>query len=672
MFSTMKITFALLMLVAPAQAASSESTVTPIEKVIELMTDMVAKGKKEKHEEQVQYSAYKQFCDDTTVEKKTAISEANDLIAVLKADIQKYGADIEKLGSEIKEHEEDVASMTSDVKAATEVRETERTEYEATHKDYSESIDALERAIAVLSKENYDRKQAAFTQVSAVQKLNLIPPEAKKAIQSFLAQDESEDLAVSAPEANAYEFQSAGIIELLQKFLDKFVDERTALEKAEANARHAFGMLKSDLEGQIEQDTAAKNEKTETKATKTENKAKAEADLADTIATRDDDQKYLDDLVATCAQKASDFASRQTLRTEEIAAIEKAIEIISSGAVAGAGEKHLPGLVQKATALTQLRADGRSPTQTRVAAYLQAQARQLHSRILSTVAARVEADPFKKVKKMIKDLITKLLEEANEEAAHKGWCDAELGTNEVTRKEKTEAVEALTAEIDELEASISKLTEEIGELTTAVAELDAAVAKATKMREEEKAKNADTIKDAQEAQKAVAQALKVLNDFYEKAGEATALAQQQPTAPAIFDAPYKGMQGAAGGVVGMVEVIQSDFERLEADTKAGETAAQAEYDKFMTDSEVDKAQKTTDIEHKTKKKQNAEQTKGEKTNDLKGTQEELDAALAYYEKLKPSCVDAGISYDDRVARREEEIQSLKEALKILSGEDIAM
>ena len=46
----------------------------------------------------------------------------------------------------------------------------------------------------------------------------------------------------------------------------------------------------------------------------------------------------------------------------------------------------------------------------------------------------------------------KLMEEAAEEAEHKGWCDNELSTNEQTRKEKTEAVEVLHAEIDELEA----------------------------------------------------------------------------------------------------------------------------------------------------------------------------------------------------------------------------
>jgi cell division septum initiation protein DivIVA len=576
---------------------------------------------------------------------------------------------------EIKEHEEDIASNTADVKAATKVRNTEKAEYDATHQDYSESVDALERAIAVLKKQNYDRKQAAsFAQVSALTKVNLIPEDAKRAIDLFLSQDQDEDLAVSAPEANAYEFQSQGIIDMLQKLLDKFVDERTALEKEEANKAHAFGMLKSDLESQIEQDTAAKNEKTETKAKKLEAKAQAEADLDDTIKTRDDDQKYLDDLTATCAQKASDFDSRQQLRAEEIVAIEKAIEIISSGAVAGASEKHLPQLVQTAaTSFAQLRADqNRSPTQDKLYVYLQEQAKQLNSRLLSALAVRVQADPFKKVKKMIKDLITKLLEEANAEAEHKAYCDAELATNEATRKEKTEAVEALTAEIDELQASIAKLTEQIGELTDAVAALDAAIAKATKFREEEKAKNAETISDAQEAQKAVKQALGVLKDFYEKAGDATALMQQQPQAPEIFDKPYKGMGGENGGVVGMLEVILSDFERLEADTKAGEEAAQAEYDKFMTDSEVDKAAKTQDIDHKTKKKQDQTQKMEETKTDLDCTQKELDAALAYYEKLKPTCVDADISYEDRVARRKEEIQSLQEALKILSGEDIAM
>ena len=342
---------------------------------------------------------------------------------------------------------------------------------------------------------------------------------------------------------------------------------------------------------------------------------------------------------------------------------------MSSGAVSGNADKHLPGFIQgSASAFAQLRTSTQA-TQMKVAAFLQAKAEATGSRVLSLLAERVESDPFAKVKKMIKDLIVKLMEEANEEAEHKGWCDTELSTNEQTRKEKTTAVETLHSEIDELEASIAKLTEDITDLTTAVAELDAAVSKATNLRNEEKSKNTQTIADSQEAQTAVAQALTVLKEFYAKAAEATAFVQTRQEPPESFDKPYTGMAG--GGVVGMLEVIESDFARLEADTKASEASAQKEYDEFMTDSEVDKTKKSTDIEHKTSKKQDEEQTLTTKKSDLEGTQKELDAALAYFDKLKPSCVDSGVSYEDRVARRKEEIESLQEALKILNGEDLA-
>merc|ERR1712203_400041 len=251
------------------------------------------------------------------------------------------------------------------------------------------------------------------------------------------------------------------------------------------------------------------------------------------------------------------------------------------------------------------------------------------------------------------DLIVRLMEEANDEAEHKGWCDTELSTNQQTRQEKTEAVETLHAEIDQLETSIAKLTEDIEELTKAVAALDAAMAEATKLRQEEKAKNLQTIKDSQEAQTAVAQALTVLKEFYEKAGDATALLQQQPESPEIFDKPYKGMQAENGGVVGMLEVIESDFARLESETKAAEATAQKEYDEFMTDSKVDKSEKSTAVEHKTAKMQDQQQALNSKKGDLDSVQKELDAALEYFDKLKPSCIDSGISYEDRVARRKE-------------------
>jgi len=549
------------------------------------------------------------------------------------------------------------------------VREIEKNDYDTMHKDLSESVDALGRAIAVLKKQTGDKKQA-FLQLSSLTSLKLMSEESKKTINLFLDQDSGDEgLAVSAPEANAYEFQSSGVVEMLEKLNDKFIDERTTAEKEEMNSKHAFDMLMQDLNAQIAQASQDRDEKATSKAKKLQAKADATGDLKDTSTTRDGDAKYLADLTATCEQKASDFESRQQLRSEEIEAINKAIEIISSGAVSGSADKHLPSLVQS-SAFAQLRSDLAVQAQARVSMFLSARAKKLNSRVLASLAVRASDDPFNKVKKMIKDLIVRLMEEANEEAEHKGWCDTELSTNEQTRKEKTEAVETLHAEIDQLESSIAKLTEDITELTKAVAELDAAMAKATKLRSEEKATNTETIADSEAAQTAVAQALTVLKDFYAKAGEATAFVQQKAE-PEIFDTEYKGMGASGGGVVGMLEVIESDFARLEADTKAAEATAQKEYDGFMTDSKVDKADKSASIEHKTAKKQDEEQALTVNREDLEGTQKELDAALAYFDKLKPSCVDSGVSYEDRVARRKEEIESLQEALKILNGEDIA-
>merc|ERR1719160_2297757 len=145
----------------------------------------------------------------------------------------------------------------------------------------------------------------------------------------------------------------------------------------------------------------------------------------------------------------------------------------------------------------------------------------MNSRLLAMMAAHVAADPFVKVKKMIKDLIVRLMEEATEEAEHKGWCDTELVTNQQTRQKKAAEVAELTQQIEDLTAEIAALTQDIEDLTAAIAELDAAMAKATADREASKAKNTETIAEAKEAQEAVTAAMVILKEFYAKASEAT-------------------------------------------------------------------------------------------------------------------------------------------------------
>merc|ERR550537_1159531 len=246
--------------------------------------------------------------------------------------------------------------------------------------------------------------------------------------------------------------------------------------------------------------------------------------------------------------------------------------------------------------------------QKQIAQFLSDRAAKAKSRILSLVAVRVAADPLAKIKKMIEDMVSKLMEEANEEAEHKGFCDTEMGTNKATRDTKTEEVEKLTALIEELTASIAKLGKEAADLSDEITALDTAVAKATSIRAEEKEKNTVTIADAKVASEATAKATQVLKDFYGSQEEGSVAQGSSST-----------------GILGMLEVISSDFVRLETETTAAEDKAASEYTEFMRDSSKSKAVKSTDMKHKLSTKTAKEGDLEEAKKDLAGTQEELDA-----------------------------------------------
>merc|ERR1719217_174141 len=134
------------------------------------------------------------------------------------------------------------------------------------------------------------------------------------------------------------------------------------------SAKQAYDMLMMDLQAQIGNAQKSKDEKSEAKAASLQAKADAEGDVEDTTSTRDADAKYLADLTATCQEKAETFASRQQLRADEIKALEKAIDIMSSDEVSGAAGKHLPSLLEEtSTSFAQLRSTSRSSSQMKAA-----------------------------------------------------------------------------------------------------------------------------------------------------------------------------------------------------------------------------------------------------------------------------------------------------------------
>eukprot|EP00405_Crypthecodinium_cohnii_P021495 CAMPEP_0206465530 /NCGR_PEP_ID=MMETSP0324_2-20121206/27888_1 /ASSEMBLY_ACC=CAM_ASM_000836 /TAXON_ID=2866 /ORGANISM="Crypthecodinium cohnii, Strain Seligo" /LENGTH=657 /DNA_ID=CAMNT_0053938413 /DNA_START=51 /DNA_END=2024 /DNA_ORIENTATION=+ len=644
-------------------AVAHEARVTPLQKVIELLANMESKGKTAKHNEEVEFAKFSQWCSSTQAASTKSIEEAASQIEMLTADIAKAEASAEELATEISELEASSNAHEAELKEATAVREKEHTDFVASENDLSESIDVIERAIAVLKSREADvpQKVPEATSLLEVRSDSALPREAKAVIDSFLSMSNGQ-----APLANAYEFQSGSVVGMLEKLRLKFQDQRLALQKAEMNAKNNFEVLSQGLTDNIKDESARAKDKTATKGARLEAAAVAKGDLTSTEKGKEEDEKTLEDTKSLCHSKSEIFEKNQVLRSEEIKAIQQASEILKSDDVTGNAGKYLPALPQVAgSALVQLRGQGNSQEiRDRLVNLLNSRAQASGSKYLALIATRAAADPFAKVKSMIKDLIVKLQEQANSEADHKGYCDAELAKNKATRENKESEVAELTAKIEKGEATSAKLAEELAALSDALSELAKSQAEATALRAEEKAENKQTVEDAQAAQVAVQKATKILKEFYASAAES--FLQQHSK-----QEPYTGMQSEHGGIIGFLEVVLSDFARLEADTSSAEDQAASAYEKFMDETNQDIAVKNTESKHKESSKQDTDSQVISLKKDLELTQEELTAANEYYEKLKPDCVDLGLSYEDRVKMREEEVQSLKEALAILEQEDIA-
>merc|ERR1719183_2815979 len=637
---------------------------------------------------------FETWCKHEIPQTKKSIKKSAETIELLTAEIAKLNTEAKVLGEEISKLQKDVETFNTEKKDADAQRAKDNKAYIAESTDYGESVDALDRAIVVLNKKTADKPAASAVLLQLAQS-DRLPAQAKSMVAAFLGvmgKDFLDDMGpdYQAPEANAYEFQSGGIISMLKKLKDEFRTKLADCQKEEMNSKHAYDMVVQDLVDSIENSQASIEEKKTTKARKQEKAAQNKKELAATTTMKAEDEKTLSDMEVECEEKKLSFGEKQQLRTEEIEAINQAMKILDSPDAAGNAEKYL-GLAQapQATALAQLRSGG---VRGHVRDFIASEAKRLHSSHLSLLVQKMLADPFAKVKGMIDQMITRLLNEANEDAQHEGFCDKEIGKSKVTRNKLSEDIDALAAAVEDGKATIMMLTEEIADLTQEVADLDKSREEATKMRTEEKASNKQTVEDSNAAQSAVAAATAVLKKFYEKASLATGFMQTGVSRPTMgsdewdalanpnfkgtidkghkegqqtFGKKFTGQQDQAGGVMAMLEVVLSDFSNDEADTKAAEAKAQETYDDFMTESQKTKATKMKKIEMDEADKAAAESKLQEDTKDMKGTQDELIAADRYYDKLVPQCIDQGQTFEERTAARESEIASLKQALKIL-------
>merc|ERR1719310_1444425 len=157
-------------------------------------------------------------------------------------------------------------------------------------------------------------------------------------------------LGEAAPEANAYEFQSGGVVDLLEKLKLKFEDQKLTLEKEEMNSKANFEVLAQQLTDDIKANNDSVEKKTAMKAKRTGDAADAKGDREVAERSKAKDEGTLSDTLAECKATSEDFENNQVTRKGEIQAIEKATEILSSDAVTGNAEEHLPSaasLLQK-------------------------------------------------------------------------------------------------------------------------------------------------------------------------------------------------------------------------------------------------------------------------------------------------------------------------------------
>jgi len=281
------------------------------------------------------------------------------------------------------------------------------------------------------------------------------------------------------------------------------------------------------------------------------------------------------------------------------------------------------------------------------------------------------ADPFVKVKTLISDMIARLVKEGGEEAEHKAYCDKEMAETKQKMGELKYDLEKLGSKIDKASAASANLKDEVATLSRELSQMAIQQAEADTVRQEEHEVYAQAKADLEQGLEGVRLAMKVLRDYYASDSDAAAAAAamfQQPAKPESHTAS----SGVGTTIVGMLEVVESDFSKAAASNEIEEQSAATAYEKLSMENRVSKAMKEQDVKYKTKEAAALDKSVTEFTSDRDTAQSELDAVLEYSANIRGMCEVKPESYEERVARREQEIAGLKEALSILEGQAVLL
>jgi len=526
----------------------------------------------------------------------------------------------------------------------------------------------------------------------------------KQAVSAFLQQDPG------VPMEN-YKFKSGGVIETLEDLQNDFRKTKNDVDEDEAESVHEYDMLmqeKTDLVKRHKQDL---EEARKDKARTTEEIGAASEELSTTRAQLLDDKQYLSELSEMCVNTAKTWDVRSKVRADELSALTAATTIVketvaektSSATVRltqmGVRVNMVKQMVQDPSAMESIEAEAEAAEGEKPVAFLQkflqkskvsphsldgardlvinmltTQGVKSKSTLLSQLAVQIRADPFAKIKKLIQETIERLLHEAAEEANQKGWCDKAQADAKQKRTYAAEEIEALNGEMASLEGRRNKLAEELEVLRKEIPDLKERRDEAEKMRAEEKAENERTVDEASAGLDAINMAIDILDKFYKTAAKAKvdlSLAQgpmdDAPSAGFEAGEAYTGAGGESGGILGMMDVIKSDFERTISETEKAEKKASTDHRNFMTETGKSLAEKEMAEEQKDDQHANTVEELDSARDSLDAEAAILSTSIKELIELKPTCIDTGMSYEERVARREDEIESLKKALCIFEN-----
>jgi len=653
----------------------SAAEVNPVNKVVQLLTDLEAKIKAEGVEAHRVHEEFTAWCKTQSSDLTFAVQTGQKEKADLEANLVQLGASSESLQTKIDDLAGSAATAEAELTAATAIRAKEHADFQKSEKELLDVIDTLGRAIVIIEREmkggaSMMQLQSAGSVIEAlsvmVQASSINSADATKLtalVQNSQNSNDEDDIdAAGAPAATVYKSHSGSIVETLEDLKAKAEAQLAEARQTEATASHNFQMLQQSLEDEMKfnaQDLeAAKHSLGEVQGQLT-------TDTADLKMTEDalaEDTAALEDTTQDCQAKAAEFEASTKSRSEELEALAKARAVISEKT--GGAESFSYGLTQ--TSFLQL---SRSVLSLRgglakfeAVRKIRELAKSEHSLDLAQLASRVASamhaetsngdDPFAKVKGLISDMIARLEEKASADATHKAYCDKELSESRAKKEAKLAELAKLTASIDTKTAKSAQLKREVAELQTSLGELAASQAAMTKLRAEEKDAFATNKRDLEDGIDGVRTALGVLREYYGGADTAHATA------------------GESEGIIGLLEVIESDFSKNLAEITATEESAAVAFDRESKENDIEKAKKEKDVEYKTKEAEGLDRTLTELSSDKEGVQSEHDAIHAYLGALEKQCVAVPETYAERKGHREAEIAGLKEALSTLSEGEV--